>query len=339
MNYGSGRDAYLALVHAYAASGMTALPTDASTADRYLSLFAMHLYDSGYRSSTMLCYRSAVLHFWRISLPASHPVIAATSTTRGLPQSALLLRHYTAISTLEPLHRHPFPAQWLLPQPPPSEDPVTAFAVLLGFLFYLRVSEYATTAAHGARLAVEHLRVVTLSDGVTEALQVTISTSKTDLVKRGSTHVRAATGGTFCPVARFRHYAATRRDSHSGAPALQWRDGRAFTDAHLNAGITSIAVANGAAPDFFSSHSLRSGGVAAALATGLDQAIAMREGRWLSVTSLVTYIRLASNLGAGATAAMVGCRDVPTTDRKRVRATVPAAPPPKRMRTTGAQAL
>ena len=65
----------------------------------------------------------------------------------------------------------------------------------------------------------------------------------------------------------------------------------------------------------------------------------MREGRWLSVTSLVTYIRLASNLGAGATAAMVGCRDVPTTDRKRVRATVPAAPPPKRLRTTGAQAL
>ena len=80
--------------------------------------------------------------------------------------------------------------------------------------------------------------------------------------------------------------------------ATSWHAGRAFTDAHLNAAIKSIAAANGAAPDFFSSHSLRSGGVTAALATGLDQAIAMREGRWLSVTSLVTYIRLASNLGA-----------------------------------------
>ena len=60
-----------------------------------------------------------------------------------------------------------------------------------------------------------------------------------------------------------------------------------------------------------------------ALASVTDHAIAMREGRWMSVTSLVCYIRLASSLGAGATAAMVGCRDVPVTDRKRKRAATP----------------
>ena len=319
MNYASGRDAYLALIDAYTPSGLSALPVDAAAADRALCLFAMHLYDSGYRASTMRNYRSAVLHLWKISLSASHPAIHAISVPHGLPNSSLLLRHYTATSDLEPLHRHPFPAQWLLPQPPSAEDPVTAFAVLLGFLFYLRVSEYTTTAAHGARLAVEHLRVVTLPDGVTEALHLTIAKSKTDIVKRGSSHVRAATGGPRCPVACYRHYVATRRGSRPDAPALQWRDGRAFTDAHLNAAIKSIAAANNAAPDFFSSHSLRSGGVTAALSTGLDQAIAMREGRWLSVTSLVTYIRLAECLGAGATAAMVSCRDVPVTNRKRKR--------------------
>jgi len=268
--------------------------------------------ESGYRTSSMRSYRSAVLHYWRTMLPDS-PIPYAK-----MHRSALLLRHYTAISDLEPLHRHPFPAPWLPTSPPPQADPVESFAVLLGFVFFLRVSEYCLTAKHGSRLRVDNLTVVTLPSG-TEALCLSIRKSKTDLVGAGSIHLREATGCANCPVRRFKAYAATRPGSRPDDPALQWRNGRPFTDAHLNVTVKAIARSHGHADDFFSSHSLRSGGASAGLAAGMSDALLMREGRWKSISSLLTYVRLACNAGASATAALINGTALPLASHTRKR--------------------
>ena len=283
--------------------------------------------ESGYRPSTMRSYRSATLHYWKLELPPDSPVLCS-----ALSRSSLYLRQLAAITELEPLHRQPFPASWLPAQPTVGEDPVQAFAVLLGFVFFLRVSEYCTTNAHGARLAASDLRVTRLPSGV-EALELTIRVSKTDLIKAGSTHLRAATGCSNCPVARFRAYVAHRGSVHADAPALQWRGGRPYTDTQLNVFIKSLAVANDAAPDFFSSHSLRSGGASAGLSAGRQDSWLMREGRWKSVSSLLCYIRMSAQGGADATADLVNCTDVPALNRKRKL--VPAAPPGARTRRRG----
>ena len=215
---------------------------------------------------------------------------------------------------LEPLHRQPFAAAWV-PEQPDKGDTVASFAVLLGFLFFLRVSEYCSTSAHGARLTVDGLSIIDTPDG--EALQLTIRRSKTDQVGRGSVHIRGATGCSRCPVAAFRRYVATRRHTAASAPALQWRDGRPFTDAHLNDAVKALVSAHGSSPDFFSSHSLRVGGACAAMAAGRSDAWMLREGRWKSIESLHTYIRLASSFGA--TADMLACADVPSDSRGRKR--------------------
>lgn len=308
-NYRSGREAFIALAREY---GEDPLPTDTRTADNLLCALAYHMMESGYRASSMRVYRSSVLHFWRTKLPDS------TIPYAKMHRSSLLLRHYTAISELEPLHRHPFPAPWLPTAPPPHDDPIESFAVLLGFVFFLRVSEYCVTAKHGARLRVDNLAVVTLPSGK-EALSLTIRKSKTDLVGEGSIHLREATGCANCPVQRFKTYAATRPHSQPDAPALQWRDGRPFTDAHLNVTVKAIVRAHGHADDFFSSHSLRSGGASAGLAAGMSDALLMREGRWKSITSLLTYVRLACHAGAGATAALVSATAIPASSHTRKR--------------------
>lgn len=268
--------------------------------------------ESGYRTSSMRGYRSAVLHYWRTMLPDSHIPYAK------MHRSSLLLRHYTAISDLEPLHRHPFPAPWLPTAPPQHIDSVESFAILLGFVFFLRVSEYCSTHKHGSRLCVDNLTVITLPSGI-EALCLTIRKSKTDLVGAGSVHLREATGCAHCPVRRFRAYAATRPDSRPDAPALQWRDGRPFSDAHLNITVKALVRSHGHADDFFSSHSLRSGGASAGLAAGMSDALLMREGRWKSISSLLTYVRLACHAGATTTAALVGGTAVPAATHARKR--------------------
>ena len=103
---------------------------------------------------------------------------------------------------------------------------------------------------------------------------------------------------------------------------MQWLDGSAVTSAQLTTLVKSLAVAAGASPALFSSHSLRSGGVCAALACGQGEAVAMREGRWASLNSLKHYIRLASTAGIFGSNAL-SSTFVPHIDPLRVRTARP----------------
>lgn len=244
-----------------------------------------------YRPGTVDHYVTAVRHFW-ITATGSDPSF-------GRKRPGLLIRDYRARCTLEPLFRRAFEAHWLHHGLRYS-DPVVPLALYIGFVFFLRVSEYCTTESTGCRLSVRHLNL--LPDG---DLAIEIPVSKTDTVHRGSSHRRKPVEGALDHRLLYAAYAATRPNNAPDAPALQWRDGRPLTDADINRIIKEIVSAAGQDPQFYSSHSLRSGGATAAAAAGFPDSWIMREGRWEALESLSTYLRASAQCFADMTAKLL----------------------------------
>jgi hypothetical protein len=260
-------------------------------ADDLLCCFVHYLFnDRDLRPSTIKHYLSAVLHYWRLVrfVPSASRLYAS------------LLAHYRSVNVKPGLFRRPFESAWLPLVLELYDDPVVPLAIALGFVFFLRVSEYAWTSEHGARLLARDLFVWE------DVVNLEISVSKTDLVRRGSRHQRNATGGPCCPVRLLRAY----REAHPGlapsGPALVWRDGRPLTDHHVNAIVKAVVARAGADPAAYSSHSLRSGGVTAAHAGGAPIPVLIREGRWSSVRGLMLYLRMRPDAARGLTALMLG---------------------------------
>jgi hypothetical protein len=241
-------------------------------------------------------YVAAVRHFWHRALRHDPSV--------GSPLPGDLISSFGAADTRVPLFRRSFPASWLSYACSLSDDHVVPLAFVIGFAFFLRVSEYCTVPEYGAILLAKHLFVDA------DRLILDIPHSKTDLERRGSRHARNATGCPLCPVTLFERYRAARGPRDAAAPALVWASGRAFTADDINRLIKTVASHFGADPLLYSSHSLRSGGVSAMHAAGADPVILVREGRWASTEGLFKYLRMdataASSFSAGMLDASAG---------------------------------
>lgn len=240
------------------------------------------------RCSTMHGYVAAVRYDWHRAL--------RSDPSSGSPLPAELINALAAEADLPPLFRQHFPREWLATAAALSDDPVVELAFVVGWFFFLRVSEYCTTTdrfgASGSRLRARDMTLVA------NGLRVNIAISKTDQVRRGSAHIRGPTGSATCPVEAFRRYVAARPGLDPDGPALVWADGRAFTSRDLNRFIAQVTAAHGATSSLYSSHSLRSGGVTAAHAAGHEVPLLIREGRWASIDGLMIYLRMSPNAGA-----------------------------------------
>lgn len=199
-----------------------------------------------------------------------HKVLAAFQADVVVPPSYKLALPPSALKLIFSLRR--------------AADPVVPFLLVFAFAFFLRVSEYATTANTGCRLMVKDIVPTERS------LRLHIALSKTS--SRPSSHERAATPGSqHCLLRLFHAYAATRTHSGPHDPALQWLDGSPVTDADVNALIAELTTLAGLPTADYSSHSLRAGGATAAFMLQKLEPWILREGRWASVKSLMLYIR------------------------------------------------
>ena len=259
------------------------------------------------RASTVRNYVCAVRHYWRCRLPSDSPAVNAV-----LHRPRLLIREWRRTSGLVDLFAYPLPASWLH-HALRHADPVVPALLVTAFLFFTRASELTHASKTGTRFTVRDLSV---SDS---RVTIFLRLSKTD-PGRGSSHERSALpGNLLCPVALLNAYLSSRRNNNPSDPAFQWRDGSPVTSGQLTDLVRSLATAAGASTEFFSSHSLRSGGACAAAEANLGEAFLLREGRWASVLSLKHYLRLASAAGFFASAPMLGSLFVPHIDTARTR--------------------
>jgi hypothetical protein len=274
------------------AFGLNPFPSNPRSATDLLLRFIAYMSQvHNLRSSTMSGYVTHVRHMWHRSDLRRDP-------SEGSPLPGQFLGSLGKLDTRPPLFRRAFPAPWLTFAAGLSPDPVVRLAFSIGFLFFLRVSEYCTTDGD-ARLLSRHITIVN------DCLVLDIVISKTDLLRRGSIHQRKAIPGHFlCPVASYQAYRASR-PYNASEPALMCSDGRPFTADMLNALIKITAAHFGFLPLYFSSHSLRSGGATALHRAGAGVEILMREGRWASIESVFFYLRLDSVTAAAFSTTML----------------------------------
>lgn len=330
MSYGSGRACFFAACDAL---GLTPDPPGhRESVDVLLRFIAYMSVARQLRAGTMSNYLAAVRHLWHRTL--------RFDPSAGSPLPHALVASLGALDTRSPLFRRAFPRSWLLTAFSLSDDPVVPLAFVLGFVFFLRVSEYTSTPTghrddssddesvasqtgpfapvrtprwlHTSDLAVHDGRVI-----------IDIRRSKTDTARRGSRHARDATGGALCPVALLLRYLAERGTRDPDSPALAWRNGRAFTAADLNSLIKVAAAQHNSDPLLYSSHSLRAGGVTEMHAEmsrrgSVDLMVLVREGRWASVEGLLKYLRMDATVASSLSGGMLG--DAPTCSS--------SAPPP-----------
>jgi len=290
LNYASGRNSFK-----LACDTLSMNPLPASDVEAVDTLLRFVAWGSAYRSlraSTLSQYVAAVRHMWHRSILRRDP-------SAGSPLVSSYLSAVQATDKRPALFRHPFPPDWLPHACARSPDPVIKLAFLIGFSFFLRVSEYCSTPEHGSVLRRRHLFV---RNG---CLVLDIPHSKTDKVRRGSWHQRQGTGGTLCPVTAYLEYAAAHPDAPPDSVGLVWLDGRPLSAARFNLIIKEVANFFGADESLYSSHALRSGGVTAFSRAGAPVDLCIREGRWSSIAGLLKYLRLDSSAAAGYTAGML----------------------------------
>lgn len=244
-----------------------------------LSRFIAYEFGRGLGASSLKLAYCGVRHMWLSTPPYKDPaahsamlpkVLAAFQADVAEPASYKLALPPSALLHIFSLRD--------------SADPVVPFLLIFAFVFFLRVSEYATTAKTGCRLTTGHIAPTTNS------LRVHIPLSKTSA--KPSDHERARVPGSrFCPLTLYHAYAATRKHNSPASPAFQWLDGSPVTDSDVNALITELAERAELPVELYSSHSLRAGGATAAFTLEKSQPWILREGRWASVKSLMLYIR------------------------------------------------
>ena len=252
-------------------------PPDRAAAESLLTQFLAHEHTRGLGASALKLAVCGVRHYWISTPPFRDPSCGSQLVSKALVAFQKSVESSVTYAPALPPSalRHAFDI---------SADPVVPFALTLAFVFFLRVSEYATTSLTNSRLTVKHITVTP------RTLELFISVSKRST--KPSSHERATTAPTRWNLATlYNRYASTRRRSPAD-PALQWLDGSPVTDDDINRLIKALAARAGLPnPGAYSSHSLRAGGAVAALALGSDQAWILREGRWSSPRSLMLYIR------------------------------------------------
>ena len=246
---------------------------------RLLAQFIAYEFKRGLSASSLKLALCGTRHMWLTTPPYRDPsagsaimskILAAFQADVEQPAAYKLALPPSALLHIFNLRR--------------SADPVVPFILIFAYVFFLRVSEYATASSTGCRLTVGNIQPTTNS------LRVHIRLSKTST--KPSDHERAAAPGSpHCPLQLYHTYAATRKHSSPDSPAFQWLDGSPVTDTDVNNLITELVQRAGLPAGLYSSHSLRAGGATAAFTLDKMEPWILREGRWASVKSLMLYIR------------------------------------------------
>lgn len=285
--------------------GLNPTPCNRDDAETLLLNFVLHTEALALRPKTLKTYVSGIRHHWNVS--------TGSDLSHNNTRISLLLRDFTSRCTLPPLYREAFRANWITHAL--GLDPVIPLALSIGFFFFLRVSEYATTANTGCRLQQRHLTTTN------NAITLTVAVSKTDTVHRGSQHSRLPLDSPICPARLYLAYLDGLPPAPADAPALRWRSGAPLTDSDVNKACKATAALAGVPSDaiaLISSHSLRVGGATAAHAAGIKDEWILREGRWENISSLRTYIRFDHHITQDMGSAMLAASaSAPLTTRNR----------------------
>ena len=172
-------------------------------------------------------------------------------------------------------------------------DAVLWAALLLGFFFLLRASEYLapeveTPSAKGIRgsdLVARSGGTPVESYANADEVVLTIRGSKTDLLNEGHRRNHFRVDGELCVVEALEHLqrlAPERSTTAKEEYLLKWRDGRPVTRAQIQAPLVQAATALGGDPTRMGTHSLRFGGASALWSAYRDSAVVKRWGRWAS---------------------------------------------------------
>ena len=218
------------------------------------------------------------------------------------------------------MRRHPVTPQMLRwirigLRPETSLDSAVLWAaLLLGFFFLLRASEYL--APEGSEDTTKGLRgvdVVPRSQGMphrsfasADEVVLTIRGSKTDQLNEGNVKNHFRADGELCVVEALQHVqsrAPERWLTEQHSFLLRWANGKPVRRHEVQAPIMQAATALGGDPTRIGTHSLRFGGASALWAAYRDSAVVKRWGRWAS-EAFQGYLWEARNNAAGVATAM-----------------------------------
>lgn len=276
-NYRTGRNNYAHFCTKY---GIPAVytPSSADDARAILCSFLAHEAARGLGKSALNSAIHAVRNLWSNTPPHMRDF------TCGDKRVYSVLKAFQEQCLTPPGHKLALPPSTLRHIFSVGSDPVIPLLFVFSFVFFLRVSEYTTTASTGCRLQVQHVYLTANS------LRLLITHSKG--ASEPTLHERSfMPGSPRCLRALFSAYAASRRHNQPDAPAFQWLDGSPVTDTQMNALIQRLAAAAGIDGSKLSSHSMRGGGAVAAFTLGKGDLYILREGRWAAIKSLLLYIR------------------------------------------------
>ena len=220
------------------------------------------------------------------------------------------------------MRRHPVTPQmlcWIRTglRPEASLDGATLWvALLLGFFFHLRASEYL--APEAGEIAVKGVRGADVmprlqgspisSFALADEVVLTIRGGKTDQLNEGNVknHFRAA--GMLCVIEalqRLQVRAPERWQTERYDPLLRWANSKPLRRHEVQAPIMQAAAALGGDPARIGTHSLRFGGASALWAAYHDSAVVKRWGRWAS-EAFQGYLWEARGNATGVATAMAG---------------------------------
>ena len=141
-------------------------------------------------------------------------------------------------------------------------------AMLLAFFGFLRSSELLNLQANDVTLQQDHLKC-------------TISASKTDPFRKGTTITLATSGdATLCPVQALRRYMVRRPPSTR--PLFHFSVGTPLSRKRLNQLVRDLAERVGIPAGRYSTHSFRIGAATTSAAAGIPDWKIRMLGRWLS---------------------------------------------------------
>jgi hypothetical protein len=243
--------------------------------------------------------RSAPTIKTRLSaIRAHHATLGLPDPLAGMRRVDLLLQGYARLRGA-PQRRHPVTPRMLrwirtgLRVENNLNDAVLWAALLLGFFFLLRASEYLapeveTSSAKGIRgsdLVARSGGTPVESYANADEVVLTIRGSKTDLLNEGHRRNHFRVDGELCVVEALEHLqrlAPERSTTAKEEYLLKWRDGRPVTRAQIQAPLVQAATALGGDPTRMGTHSLRFGGASALWSAYRDSAVVKRWGRWAS---------------------------------------------------------
>ena len=274
--------------------------------------FIVHCATNVPRSEATIKTRLAAIRALHVNLGLDDPMA-------DMKRIDLLLQGYSRLRGA-PLRRHPVTPRmlrWVRTGIRPQrslDDAVLWAALLLGFFFLLRVSEYlAPEHADGGKKGLRGIDLTPRRDGVpvttfreADEVVLRIRGSKTDQLNEGHVKNHFRSGNDLCVVEAldFLQTLAPRRwREEKDAYLLISANGQPLRRAEVHACLTRAATALGGDPSRMGTHSLRFGGASALWAAYRDSSVVKRWGRWAS-EAFQGYLWEARSNAEGVAAAM-----------------------------------